>query len=87
MNTLKISLKKVRLNRQGYAMKGESIPGRRYFGVGLPVYLAEEDSSDARGGMFYSATFRARDRKHAKELVRADIADLLGSKAEVSFYN
>jgi hypothetical protein len=54
----KITLRKVRLDSQGYDSNGT------YFGTGEPLYWAADDSGD------YDDTFRAANRDDAKAFVR-----------------
>lgn len=55
---LRVSLCRLRVNRQGYDATGA------YWGVGEPLFYAEQI-----GGP-WSSTFRASHRDHAKRLVR-----------------
>lgn len=57
-DTRKITLRRVRLDSQGYDVNGT------YFGVDLPLYWAADESGD------YDAVFRAKDRDDAKAVVR-----------------
>lgn len=56
----KVELRRVRVDRQGYDENG------RYWGVGPPLFMAE-DAEDYR---LYAETFRATDRETAKDRVR-----------------
>lgn len=64
----KFQLIRIYINRQGYDSNGQ------YWGTGNPLYCASDDESQM--------IFRARDRVHAKECVRAEY-----SKDEISFFN
>jgi hypothetical protein len=70
---IKVYLRKLRINKGGYTDNGE------YFGTGEPLYeyyYLEDD--------FYThfKHIRARDREHAKEIIRKAYND-----CEVRFYN
>lgn len=59
MTQQKFFLNRVSIDRQGYDSHG------RYWGVGAPLFLWEED-----GGRQDSGFLRAKDRKVAKEILR-----------------
>lgn len=61
MCEIKLSLSRVRLNRQGYDSRGH------YYGNGMPLWFAQ----DLEGS--YGRHFRARTREDAKEQVRAGV--------------
>lgn len=63
MRTIKVTLQKVRLNKQGYDSRG------KYFGIDKPLYLyaywdnAHEDTIEGTNWI------RANNREHAKTLI------------------
>jgi hypothetical protein len=82
--TLKFSLQRIRLNSGGYDSAG------RYYGIGAPVYHASADyETGEKTSLGYTIwetethTFRAEDRTHAKQIVRAKFA----AHYDVRFYN
>lgn len=60
---VKLNLQRVRLDSGGYDSGGA------YWGAGEPLYRAADDNGLREVELF----FRARDREHAKELVRAKL--------------
>jgi hypothetical protein len=60
---VKVWLRQVRINRQGYSDRGD------YYGVGQPLYLAQWDD----GEEFHYDYIRAANRADAKEKVRDKI--------------
>lgn len=59
---VKCTLQRVRLNAGGYDRAGS------YWGIGNPLYWVEPETA---GFPEQGYSFRARDRDHAKEVVRA----------------
>lgn len=62
METVKIYLRRMRINRGGYTDKGQ------YFGIGLPLYCA---SFEYGSNGYVDETIRATDRYDAKQIVLA----------------
>lgn len=63
---MKVWLRQVRLNRQGYTDRGV------YYGVGQPLYIAQWEDPDSRWGeeVLY---FRAANRAEAREKVMEQV--------------
>jgi len=70
----KCTLKKVRLNKQGYTHLGH------YYGVGEPVFWCMSDDGTI------DMTLRAADRAAAKQQIRDNLIPV-GSDMTFSFYN
>jgi hypothetical protein len=70
---VKVSLRRVRINSQGYDDKGH------YWGVGQPLFYREWD--EAEGPYTSGGYMRADDRDHAKGIIRAELNECL-----VKFY-
>lgn len=77
---VKISLRRIRLDRQGY-----TVPEGRYFGIGAPLFEAEVSGPDIE--LYSDGPFRAADRAAALQKVRNNKVRLLapGSRVGQSF--
>ena len=74
---MKVTLQKIRLNQGGYDRSGA------YFGIGSPLYVAMATIDDNEE----SYHFRARDRNHAKEIVRVNWKSSGRGLEGATFYN
>jgi hypothetical protein len=75
---MKVSMRKIRLNQGGYDRTGA------YWGIGSPLYVASCTFAD---GQEVDYTFRARDRAHAKEIVRTNWKSTGKGLDGATFYN
>jgi len=74
---MKVTLQRIRLNRGGYDRSGA------YWGIGSPLYVALTTIDDNEE----SYHFRARDRKHAKEIVLTNWKSRGQRLIGATFYN
>ncbi|SRR6266404_403747 len=75
---IKVTLQKIRLNNGGYDRSGA------YWGVGSPLYIAMCTYASGDEVTYY---FRARDRDHAKEIVRVNWKNTGRGLEGATFYN
>ncbi len=78
MLKIKVTLQKVRLNNGGYDRLGA------YWGNGNPLYHASCTYADGQEVDYH---FRARNRAHAKEIVRTNWKSSGAGLIGAAFYN
>ena len=78
---MKVTLQRIRLNQGGYDRCGA------YWGVGCPLYWASYDIKNPTHWDTDDCFFRARDREHAKEIVRTNWNSTGRGLEGATFYN